>query len=267
MNEIGAEPRIDPRAPTVYGVLAALEEELGPLRVWAAEHGGQRVRSLGVTLERSVSALGHAGPPAEVLVARSGVGKVAAAHGAAALLAAGAQAILVVGTCGGLDRQTPVGALVHCGRALQWDLAVRQGRELLPDAALLAAWLVVAPGSVGQMLTADRPAIRLLERWRRARAVRREGARPARMPGGRPGELLPWSAVADMETAAVAAVAARAGVPWAALRAVTDSARVGDAGAFLKHLPTQGGRAAATVPMLLREITCRRLAAPNLDLP
>ena len=53
-------------------------------------------------------------------------------------------------------------------------------------------------------------------------------------------------------TAAVAAVADAAGVPWAALRAVTDRASGLALGAFLQHFPTQAGRAADTLEELLQ---------------
>ena len=64
-------------------------------------------------------------------------------------------------------------------------------------------------------------------------------------------------AVADMETAAVAAVAARAGVPWAALRAVTDRAGTGTAIMFRRNFPAQAGRAADSVPGLVAKLAGR----------
>jgi nucleoside phosphorylase len=59
---------------------------------------------------------------------------------------------------------------------------------------------------------------------------------------------------ADMETAAVARVAHAAGVPWAALRAVTDGAGLTTGAEFARHYPTLGGRAADTVPALLERV-------------
>jgi nucleoside phosphorylase len=53
-----------------------------------------------------------------------------------------------------------------------------------------------------------------------------------------------------METAAAAVVAARAGVPWAALRAVSDGAGLLGGREFRKNFPIQAGRAAATVQAL-----------------
>jgi nucleoside phosphorylase len=54
-----------------------------------------------------------------------------------------------------------------------------------------------------------------------------------------------------METAAVAVVARAAGLPWAALRAVTDGASWLGPAAFRRHYPTQAGRAADTLAALL----------------
>ncbi|MFM7296879.1 MAG: hypothetical protein ACKO4Q_06615, partial [Planctomycetota bacterium] len=166
----------------------------------------------------------------------SGVGKVAAARAAAALLGAGArEGLLVGGTCGGLKRALVPGTLVHCTRAVQADLAVREGREVESCARLRAAWQGVVAGPEGWFLTADRPVLSLWRRLRLARAF----AGPA---------------VADMETAAVAAVASASGVPWAALRAVTDGATGLGAAAFKLHYPRQTGRAADTVPLLLQSL-------------
>jgi adenosylhomocysteine nucleosidase len=167
------------------------------------------------------------------LAAIGGVGKVMAARAAAALISQGAdRALLVVGTCGGLRQKLVPGTLVHCTTAAQVDLAVRHYRELPADAALRAAWRSVAPGVEGWFLTADRPVLSLWRRLRLARAF----AGPC---------------VADMETAAVAAVAHAAGVPWAGLRAVTDRATLAGAAAFHLNFQAQAGRAADTVARLI----------------
>lgn len=211
---------------TVTAVLCALPEELGGLRERAsAEHRRHGVTLLELDLD------GRA-----VLACAGGVGKVRAAHAAALLLAEGAGRLLVVGTCGGLRRHLGPGALVHCERAAQTDLAVREGREAAPDPALAAAWRVEVPGHQGWFLTADRPVISV---WRRLRLAR----------------AFAGDCVADMETAAAAAVAVAAGVPWAALRAVTDRASHLTAASFQHHYPVQAGRAADTVPGLLRRLS------------
>lgn len=221
-----------------WGVLAALAPELGPF-----QRGGARERVLGVPVSEHVVDGGG-----RVIAAVSGVGKVAAAHGAAALVARGVGCLLVVGTCGGLHPGDAVGDLVHGERAVQWDLAVRAGREVLPDRELLEAWTREAGGRRGTFLTADRPALGWWARRRRERAV--EGA----------GWALP---VAEMETAAAARVAERAGVPWAALRVVSDGRvslvegllrRGRGKGRFQDHWLPVAGQPAETVAALMKAL-------------
>lgn len=165
-----------------------------------------------------------------------GIGKVNAARAAAILIGeCRPRRLLVAGVCGGLKRHLAPGTLVHCERAIQTDLAVREGREVLADPQLRAAWSEVLPGTTGTFLTADRP---VLSRWRRLRLAR----------------AFAGDCVADMETAAAAAVCRAAGVPWAALRAVTDGAGAAALLSFRKHYPSQGGRAADSVQGLLERL-------------
>jgi len=207
--------------PAPVGVVAALAGELGDLR-----GGGVARERAGVEL-RAQEVGGAA-----VLTAVSGVGKVAAARAATALLAEGVRGLLVVGTCGALVRGLGPGDLVHCTTAFQTDLAVRETRQVEADPAWRAAWQAVAPGEEGWFLTADRPVITPWRRLRLARAFR-------------------GPCVAEMETGAVGAVAAAAGRPWAALRVVTDLAGPGTARRFRENYPTLGGRAADTLQVLL----------------
>lgn len=208
------------------GLVAALAEELGSLRERAA-----RTRLVAGLELFEVELDG-----ARVLAVTSGIGKVAAARAATVLAGEGAaHGLLVVGTCGGLRRHLVPGTLVHCSTAVQTDLAVRAGREVESDRRLREAWQAAVPGELGWFLTADRPVLSL---WRRLRLAR----------------AFAGSCVADMETAAVAAVARASGVPWAGLRAVTDPATGLGALSFKLHFPSQAGRAADTVPSLVRQL-------------
>lgn len=209
-----------------FGVVCALREELGGL-----EQRTQRSwRFLGLELHRIEL---DSGP---LVACVSGVGKVAAARAATVLVAAGARrGLLVVGVCGGLRRHLVPGTLVHCTTAVQADAAVHEGRRVEATAELRGAWHAVAGGTQGWFLTADRPVLSL---WRRLRLAR----------------AFAGDCVADMETAAVAAVAQGSGVPWAALRAVTDQATGAGALSFKLHFRSQAGRAADTLPALLRSL-------------
>jgi adenosylhomocysteine nucleosidase len=211
---------------SAWGVLCALPQEFGSLGV----HEQSRRTRAGLEL----CELRIAGVP--VLGCVSGIGKVLAARAASVLITEGAtRGLFVVGTCGGLVRSLKVGALVHCTRAHQTDLGPREGREVASDPRLRAAWQRVVPGEEGWFLTADRPVLSLLRRLRLSRAFR-------------------GPCVAEMETAAVGAVAQAAGVPWAALRAVTDAATPWGGASFHLHLASQGPRAADSIPALLREL-------------
>ncbi len=222
-------------APGAVGVLCALPEESGMLRDGARSLG----RRQGIEVH-SATLGAH-----RVLLCVSGVGKVRAAHAASVLVEAGAtRALLVVGTCGGLRQDLAPGTLVHCTVAAQTDLGVRDGREQISDPMLRAAWQRACPGPEGWFLTADRAVLSLWRRLRLARAF----AGPC---------------VADMETAAAAVVARAAGVPWAALRAVTDRATGAGAASFRRHFPTQAGRAADTVQSLLEHLD-RDPGAPSV---
>lgn len=122
-----------------------------------------------------------------------GMGAAAAARGGAAIAAGGWRAILAVGFCGALDPALAVGDLVAAERVV--DEATGEG--FAADPALLAA----APGRRGVLVSARR-----IARTPRERA------------------LLEGTAV-DLESAALARAARDAGVPFLALRAVTDTTR------------------------------------------
>jgi adenosylhomocysteine nucleosidase len=206
------------------GILCALPEELGSLSR-RARGSPRTVQGLDV-LDLDVDG-------ARAIAVVTGIGKVAAARAATILVELGARrALLVVGTCGGLSRDLVPGTLIHAMRAIQVDLAVRAGREFDSDPGLRSSWMYVAPGKEGSFLTADRPVESF---WRRRKLVR----------------AYTGPCAADMETAAVSAVATANAIPWAALRSVTDRCDAGTRTSFAHHYPTQAGRAADTVPALL----------------
>lgn len=206
------------------GIVAALAEELAPLERFVV------ARRVECGLE--VCELDIDGVAARACV--TGVGKVMASKAAMLLVARERVGeLLMVGVCGGLSPQLVPGTLVHCLRAVQSDLWVRPGRETEADSELREAWREVVPAVSATFVTADRAVFNPLRGWRLRRGF-----------GG--------PLVCDMETAAVAAVAYSAGLPWAALRAVTDQPSFVDFGAFRRHFPVQAGRAAETVPDLLK---------------
>ncbi len=218
--------RGDEKQQTV-GVLCAMPEELGRLAELATgclERQGLKLLEIPCEGFRLLACVG-------------GVGKVQAAQAATLLLAEGvSRALLIVGTCGGLRRDLGPGTLVHCQGCVQTDLAVKGIGRFEADSALRSAWMEEVPGALGDFLTADRPVFSF---WRRRKLLLTE----------RQGRIV------DMETAAAAAVATRASVPWAALRAVTDRADAKGMLSFRQHYAKQAGRAADTVPDLLLRLS------------
>jgi adenosylhomocysteine nucleosidase len=206
--------------PSKTGILSALPEELGP---WGA---GASIERQGLTFHQSMAG------NETVLACAGGVGKVRAARAATLLVELGVRRLLVVGTCGGLRKHLGPGVLVHCTRAAQTDYGLREGREIDPDPGLLEAWQKLVPGRAGWFLTADRA---VMSTWRKIRLAR----------------AFSGDCVAEMETAAAALVAQEAGIPWAALRAVTDRAGHMTPASFRQNFPIQAGRAADTVSDLL----------------
>lgn len=211
---------------STIGILCALREELGTLGASSVA----RTTTLGV----EVLELDLEGRRALAVV--SGIGLSAAAQAATVLLASGAhRALLVVGTCGALHSALVPGDLVHCTHAVELDRPGHAEREIDSDPELRAAWRAVHPGHEGRFLSTNRPVV---TPWRRFGLARRFAG----------------PCVADMETAAAASVARKAGVPWAALRAVTDRAGFGTRASFRRHYPIQSGRAADTLLALVRRI-------------
>jgi len=122
-----------------------------------------------------------------------GMGAAAAARAGAAIAAERPRALLSVGFCGALDPTLRVGDVVAAERVV--DEA--SGDEFAADGALLAA----APGRRGVLVS--------------ARHIARTPDDRARLRG----------TVVDLESAALARAAGAAGVPFLALRAVTDTTR------------------------------------------
>ena len=136
---------------------------------------------------RALAALERPG----VSLRSSGMGAGAADRAAARLLADGPRAVVAAGFCGGLDPSLRVGDLVAAEAVTDED-----GARLPADPGLLAA----APGRRGVLVS--------------ARRLARTPADRSRLEG----------LAVDLESAAIARRCAEAGVPFLALRAVTDEA-------------------------------------------
>jgi adenosylhomocysteine nucleosidase len=187
------------------GIVAAMEEEVVDLRARIDGARSASSRSARITLGR----LGGA----RVALAVTGDGERNARRGLAELLAAApVSRIIVAGVAGGLSPTLEAGALV----AVCWTINESDGSVYAADPALLDAAVVACGGHRGVAVTATRIADTVAEKQRLlALAFAREAAHdgPSRI-----------SAVVDLESAAFAAAATRTGLPWVALRAVSDTA-------------------------------------------
>lgn len=134
-----------------------------------------------------------------VLLVRCGVGRVRAARAAAALLAAGAGSLLSWGTAAALAPGIEPGDLVLPGEVLAGD-----GRRYPVSAAWRGRIAALAPARAGTVAEPD--------------SVLRNADDKLLL------RTLCGAEIADMESAAVAEAAARAGVPLLVARAVSDGA-------------------------------------------
>ena len=139
----------------------------------------------------------------QFLLGTSGIGAVNAARAARSLVAAGAAALLSWGVAGALDPALP------CGTAVLPLEVLRQGRRFPTDRLWRARVAAALEGRVplvsGALLTSE---MAVAAAALKARLFEDTGA-----------------AAVDMESAAVAEVAAELGLPFLALRVILDTAR------------------------------------------
>lgn len=198
----------------MIGILAAIEAELRLVRDAIEDRVDENV--LGTTIHRGQI------DGVNVLVAKSGVGKVNAALATAALAQSGATSVLFNGVAGGTGVGIHVGDIVVATDLVQHDVDVTPlGRALgellgeplawaadekLRERARVAAHAVVGEGSVhvGRIASGDQfVASEKHGRWLRAT----------------------FNAVcAEMEGAAMAQACTRLGLPFAVVRSISDEA-------------------------------------------
>jgi adenosylhomocysteine nucleosidase len=172
-------------------------------------------RSLGCGSRRTAPATTAGG----CLIRVSGIGHDNARRAAQTLIDAGAAALVSWGYCGGLDPRLACGTLVLPDMVIAADgtifYADPEWRAQLQH--LLAGRVAISGGSLAE---STEP---ITDVRRKQALFERRGA-----------------VAVDMESAAVAGVAARAGLPFAAIRAVVDVARHGLPRRVLRAVDSRG---------------------------
>jgi adenosylhomocysteine nucleosidase len=161
-----------------------------------------------------------------------GVGKVEAATSAtAAALAVKPSAVVSVGTCGAIAETLQPGDVLLGERVLQWDFALHHDVMVHSAPELMARVEAVAGCRRGVLASGDYP---VSDDHARAELRARFQA----------------DAV-DMESAAIGRVAQRLGLPFLAVRAVSDHAGPGSHAQFQRHGVDAAARAARAASALL----------------
>jgi len=206
-------------------ILAALPEEADAL------FPGEGVREAGPFAVRRLAAHGH-----HLTIATSGLGKVNAAL-AAGMLGADADLLLMTGTCGALGAEP--GRAYWIAEAVQHDYGAMQPGAFRRYRA--GEWPI---GEAGEAHFAAMPDPGL-------------GLPHARIASGDSFVACPDAAaglaasLVDMEVGAVAQVAARLGLPWGAIKAVTDDANEGSNADFHANLVRAARLAARQIERLV----------------
>ncbi len=175
------------------GILVAVEEEFRAV--------SRRLTAL------SLENCQRGNADADIVMAKSGMGAERACACAETLIArCKPRLLLIAGFCAGLTEEAAPGDLILADEAMDRT----SGRRYLPAPALLAAAQSARPPGIplhtGRLLTATRIARTRGEK----QAIRSEWAEATAL---------------DMETTGAVAAAEAAGIPWLAVRAVTDGLR------------------------------------------
>ena len=213
-------------------ILAALAEEADAVFAGQGQHG-----NAGWAPVRAIERPGH-----QLAIVTTGIGKVNTAAAAALMIERHAPDLLLeVGTAGRIG--PAAGDCFWLASAIQHDYGAEQpGQFVHYDPG---AW-PIGPGSVSAYVAMDDPGT---------------GLPHARIASGDAFIACPDHArflseglaadLVDMETAALAQVAERAGLPWAGIKAVTDDANEGSAGDFHANLLAASQRAASALERLI----------------
>lgn len=213
----------------MIGIVAAMGEELAAILAAARAEGPVQVDQVaGIEVERGRLA------GREVVLALSGIGKVAAAT-TAAVLCERVESVVMVGTAGGLRADVKPGDVVVATEALQHDFDARPlvprwvvpstGLDRVPTDPGLTAILLAAAEEVCAGHRADHAALGLgTPVVHRGLVVSGDVFVSTAADAAALRADLPDALAVEMEGAAVAQVCHRAGVPFGLVRTISDGA-------------------------------------------
>lgn len=213
----------------MLAIVAALPDELAAIDAAASAEGPLTVRRV-AGRELRTGRLGGR----DVILALSGVGKVAAAS-TATLLVGQASAVVMVGTAGGLGAGVNPGDVVVASELLQHDLDARPLWDRWVVPSLGVARIAADPRLTGALAAAadvvvgrHRPDLAALglgvPRWHLGLVASGDVFVATAEDSARLRTGLPDVLAVEMEGAAIAQVCATAGVPFAVARTISDRA-------------------------------------------
>lgn len=218
------------------GIITGVEEEADAFL--PGQH--ERLEQHGHLSVRFVTHAGH-----EVAICCCGVGKVHAAIAATMLAAVHrAEMLMIIGTAGKLSDKAGDCFLIH--EAVQGDYGAQRPEGFTHYTA--GSW-PIGPASVEAFLARPLPDIGLpMARIVTGDAFVECPDHSLRLREGLGGDLV------DMETGALAQVAKRLGLPWAAIKATTDEANGESVGDFQANLLRAARRAAEAAERSIAEL-------------
>jgi adenosylhomocysteine nucleosidase len=213
----------------MIAIIAALPDELSAIEAAAATEGPLEERLVAGHRVRTGRLCGR-----DVMLALSGVGKVAAAS-AVTVLAERASAVVMVGTAGGLGVGVEPGDVVVAAELLQHDLDARPLWERWVVPSLGIARVPADPGLTGALAAAaevvvgrHRPDLAELglgrPHWHLGLVASGDAFVATAEESARLRADLPDALAVEMEGAALAQVCHAAGVPFAVARTISDRA-------------------------------------------
>ncbi|MDE2340241.1 MAG: purine phosphorylase [Alphaproteobacteria bacterium] len=221
--------------PMRIGIITGVEQEAA---AFLPDQPGTTEQRAGLSIRH----LDHA--VHSIAITCSGVGKVNATHATTTLAAAGLDLIMIIGTAGSLG--TIAGDCFILADAVQGDYGAARSEGFTHYTA--GTW-PIGPAQVHPFKACAIPDIGLpLARIASSDCFLECPSQAALLRNQLGADLV------DMETAALAQVAGKLGLPWAGIKATTDDANHASGGDFMDNLVQAAKRAAQAAEQIIASI-------------